>query len=198
MRWIGSWMCAAVLLAAGCAGAPKEPADPHPRVRIDTSMGAITVELDGVRAPVTVNNFLAYARDKRYDGTIFHRVIAGFVIQGGGYDAQFNDRPRRPPIKLEAGNGLSNLRGTVAMARTDAPDSADCEFYINLGDNLMLDPQRGVRGREYGYAVFGRVIDGMETVDRIAAAPTHALGGTPDVPVQTVLINSVRVLPAPR
>jgi peptidyl-prolyl cis-trans isomerase A (cyclophilin A) len=176
------------LAVAGCA--VVKPKEPHPLVLLQTSQGDITLLLDREHAPISVGNFLRYACNGRYDGTVFHRVVPGFVIQGGGYDAALNDRPRRAPIKLESGNGLSNLRGTVAMARDAAPDSADAEFYINLSDNLKLDPQPDIPGREDGYAVFGQVVQGMDVVDRIAAQPTHAASvDFPNAPIEPVLIR---------
>ncbi|HZR37268.1 MAG TPA: peptidylprolyl isomerase [Nevskia sp.] len=186
------------LAAAGCATAPPPapPPDPHPRVLLQTSQGNITLELDREHAPLSVDNFLAYVKEGRYDGTVFHRVVPGFVIQGGGYGPDLKDRPRHPPIPLESHNGLSNLRGTLAMARDTAPDTADAEFYINLVDNLKLNPHPEIPGREYGYAVFGRVVDGMEVVDRIAALPTHAVSEDfGNVPLETVLIRKAVLLP---
>ena len=172
--------------AAGCATVPPPP-DPHPQVVLDTTQGDITLQLDRVHAPISTDNFMRYACEGHYDGTTFHRVVANFVIQGGGYDVDLKDRPRHPPIKLEAGNGLSNLRGTLAMARDAAPDTADAEFYINLVDNLKLNPHPEIPGREHGYAVFGQVTDGMDVVDRIAAEPTHKVSddfaNVPDPPV---------------
>jgi cyclophilin family peptidyl-prolyl cis-trans isomerase len=171
--------------AAGCATVP--PPDPRPQVVLDTTQGNITLQLDRVHAPISTDNFMRYVCEGHYDGTSFHRVVANFVIQGGGYDVELKDRPRHPPIKLEAGNGLSNLRGTLAMARDAAPDTADAEFYINLVDNLKLNPHPEIPGREHGYAVFGQVIDGMAVVDSIAAEPTHRVNddfvNVPDPPV---------------
>jgi cyclophilin family peptidyl-prolyl cis-trans isomerase len=181
-------------LAAGCALLEPAP-DPHPRVLLQTTQGDITFELDREHAPISVDNFLAYVKEGRYEGTVFHRVVPGFVIQGGGYDAELKDRPRHAQIKLESHNGLSNLRGTLAMARDMAPDTADCEFYINLVDNLKLNPHPEIPGREHGYAVFGKVVAGMEVVDRIAALPTHAAGEDfPNAPVETVLIRKAVLL----
>jgi cyclophilin family peptidyl-prolyl cis-trans isomerase len=185
------------LAAAGCATLmPPPPPDPHPRVLLQTSQGDITLELDREHAPLSVDNFLVYVKEGHYDGTVFHRVVPGFVIQGGGYGADLKDRPRHPPIKLESHNGLSNLRGTLAMARDMAPDTADAEFYINLVDNLKLNPHPEIPGREYGYAVFGRVVEGMEVVDRIAALPTHAVSEDfSNAPLETVLIRKAVLLP---
>jgi len=176
------------LAFSGCA--LLRPKDPHPQVLLQTSQGDIRLELDREHAPLSVDNFVGYVCEGRYDGTVFHRVVAGFVIQGGGYDVDLKDRPRHPQIKLESGNGLSNLRGTLAMARDEAPNTADAEFYINLVDNLKLNPHPDIPGREHGYAVFGRVVEGMEVVDRIAALPTHAVNDDfSNVPLEPVLIN---------
>jgi len=187
------------LAAAGCATLlPAPPPDPHPRVLLQTSQGDITLELDREHAPLSVDNFLVYVKEGHYDGTVFHRVVPGFVIQGGGYGADLKDRPRHAQIKLESHNGLSNLRGTLAMARDAAPDTADAEFYINLVDNRKLDPHPEIPGRENGYAVFGHVSQGMEVVDRIAALPTHAVNDDfSNVPLETVLIRKAVLLPRP-
>ncbi len=157
-----------------------------PRVTLNTNLGAIVLELDPVRAPLTVQNFLQYVRDGHYHGTVFHRVIPGFMIQGGGFTADMQQKPTRPPIALEARNGLSNLRGTVAMARTQVPDSATAQFFINVVDNPMLDQPRSPDG--HGYAVFGRVVSGLDVVDRIRAVPTGRRGAFSNVPLQPVTI----------
>jgi peptidyl-prolyl cis-trans isomerase A (cyclophilin A) len=159
--------------------------DPHPQVRLVTSMGSITVELDRERAPLTVNNFLRYVDDDFYDGTIFHRVIVDFVVQGGGYDEDLVQKETRPPIRNEADNGLTNDRGTIAMARTNAYDSATSQFYINVVDNDSLN----YTTPGTGYAVFGRVIDGMDVVDRIAEVETETRDGMSDVPVTDVVVR---------
>jgi len=173
-------------LAAGfLAAAPIRAANPV--VEIDTSMGKIKVELDADKAPVTVKNFLGYVDDKFYDGTIFHRVIGRGtpkMIQGGGMEPGGKQKKTKDPIKLESGNGLSNKRGTIAMARTGIPDSATAQFYINHQDNLYLDKSPG----NDGYAVFGKVISGMDVVDKIAAVRT----GPRDVPAEDVVIKSIR------
>lgn len=158
----------------------------NPRVVIDTTAGKITVELYADKAPITVKNFLQYVDDKHYDNTIFHRVIADFMIQGGGYEAGLKEKKTREPIKNEAGNGLSNERGTIAMARTNVPDSATAQFFINTVDNKFLDRAKAQDG--VGYAVFGKVIDGMPAVDLIRKVET----GPRDVPVKDVVIRSVR------
>jgi cyclophilin family peptidyl-prolyl cis-trans isomerase len=155
------------------------------KVRISTSKGDIVVELNVEKAPVTCKNFLQYVQDKFYDGTIFHRVINGFMIQGGGMTADMSQKNTRSSIVNEGKNGLKNDRGTIAMARKPDPDSATSQFYINQANNNPLN--YGVQGA--GYAVFGKVISGMDVVDKIAAAPTQP----GDVPVETVLIKSIRV-----
>ena len=157
------------------------------KVRMATSAGDIVIELDAAKAPGTVANFLGYVRSGHYDGTVFHRVIDGFMIQGGGMDARLREKPTKAPIKLEAGNGLSNVRGTLAMARTSNPDSATAQFFINVADNPRLDSFGG------GYAVFGRVIEGMDVVDRIRAVPTQAQGMHQNVPITPITINKTSV-----
>jgi peptidyl-prolyl cis-trans isomerase A (cyclophilin A) len=157
------------------------------KVRMATSAGDIVIELDAAKAPGTVANFLGYVRSGHYDGTVFHRVIDGFMIQGGGMDARLREKPTTAPIKLEAGNGLSNVRGTLAMARTSNPDSATAQFFINVADNPRLDSFGG------GYAVFGRVIEGMDVVDRIRAVPTQAQGMHQSVPITPITINKTSV-----
>jgi peptidyl-prolyl cis-trans isomerase A (cyclophilin A) len=178
------------LLQTPATTAPLQPAPGNPVVVIDTSEGAITLELFKDRAPVSVENFLQYARDKHYDGTIWHRVVRGYVIQGGGFTPEMVEKGTRPPIQNEATNGLSNRRGTVAMARTRSARSATSQFYINLSDNAALD-HRGFSPDDFGYAVFGRVLSGMDVVDRIGAVPTAAREGMDDVPVTPVLIKNV-------
>jgi len=170
------------LLAASGARADDAPA---PRVQMETSAGSFTLELQPDLAPETVANFLRYVRDGFYDGTIFHRVIAGFMIQGGGFDETLTHKPTHPPIVNEAKPELPNLRGTIAMARTRDPDSATSQFFVNLVDNHFLDA--GVNGP--GYAVFGRVVEGMEVVDAIARVRTGYTRGMSDVPVEPVVIR---------
>lgn len=164
--------------------------DPLPKVRMVTSEGAIELQLRPDVAPDTVANFLQYARDGFFDGTVFHRVIPGFMIQGGGFDAELARKSTRSPIRNEASPTLPNLRGTIAMARTNAPHSATSQFFINLTDNGFLNA--GVRGP--GYAVFGKVTDGMGVVDAIARKPTTRKQGMADVPVDPVIIERVTVL----
>lgn len=179
-------LLAALLAGVGPAAAQSAQAAPS-RVLLSTSMGDIVLELDAAKSPQTVDNFLRYVRDGHYDGTVFHRVISGFMIQGGGFDAQMQQKPTRAPIALESRNGLSNRRGTVAMARTQVPDSATAQFFINVADNTNLDAARSPDGQ--GYAVFGRVIAGLDVVDRIKAVATGSRGMHRDVPLQPVLIK---------
>jgi cyclophilin family peptidyl-prolyl cis-trans isomerase len=164
---------------------------PNPVVVTDTSMGTIKIELYQDKAPVTVENFLKYVDDKHYDGTIFHRVIEDFMIQGGGFlPGMKGEKPTRAPIRNESSNGLLNLRGTLAMARTGDPNSATAQFFINVKHNDFLDRARARDG--VGYAVFGKVIDGMDVVERIREVKTHRVGPHDDVPVQDVVIKSIR------
>lgn len=175
---------------------PK-PAPAGPVVVLETTLGTIKIGLNKDKAPISVDNFLKYVRARHYDGTIFHRVMPNFMIQGGGMDAQMAERTTRPPIKNEASNGLHNLRGTLAMARTNDPNSATAQFFINLKDNLRLD--YGMSGA--GYAVFGEVLEGMDVVDKIAAVPTTIKGPHSDVPMLAITIKSAREVgaaPAPK
>lgn len=161
------------------------------QVRIETSMGNFVVELNAERAPQTVQNFLQYVVDGHYEGTIFHRVVGGFIAQGGGYDTSYILKPAARNVFNESGNGLSNLRGTIAMARSSEPHSANAQFYINLVDNPSLNP----RPTRWGYAVFGEVIEGMDIVDLIGAVPTGAGGEFDrDVPVTPIVINRIVLL----
>jgi len=173
----------------------------NPQVDLDTSAGKIRLELNPEAAPKTVENFLAYVKAKHYDGTQFHRVIAGFMIQGGGYGTDFRERPTRAPIPNEAEKsskaGLLNTPGTVAMARTSVPDSATAQFFINVGDNKFLN-FRDPSPAGIGYAVFGKVIAGMDVVEKIAKTPTAAGGVFPrDVPIERVVIKSATIVGAP-
>ncbi len=158
------------------------------KATIETSMGTITLELDEAKAPVTVKNFCEYAKSGHYNGTIFHRVIDGFMIQGGGFTPSMDQKETRDPIKNEAGNGLSNARGTIAMARTQVVDSATSQFFINLVDNSFLD-HRGADPRAFGYAVFGKVVDGMDVVDKIAKVKTRSVGYYENVPEDAVTMK---------
>ena len=180
------------MVAAGGAKAAENPV-----VVIETSMGSIKVELFEDKAPITVKNFLAYTDDKFYDGTIFHRVISkessgkDFMIQRGGFTADMNQKKTKAQIKNEATNGLTNTRGTLAMARTGVVDSATAQFFVNLTDNDFLN-HRNTSTSGFGYCVFGKVTEGMDVVDKIKAVKTTTKGGLPDNPVETVTIKSVR------
>jgi peptidyl-prolyl cis-trans isomerase A (cyclophilin A) len=168
------------VLAASLAGSFATMAQ---TVKLTTSMGDIVVELDAQKAPKTVANFVQYVKAGHYNGTVFHRVIDGFMVQGGGMNADMSEKPTRAPIPLEAGNGLSNARGTLAMARTNVPDSATAQFFINLVDNQRLDSYGG------GYAVFGKVVEGMDVVDKIRSVPVASKGMHQNVPVTPVVIK---------
>jgi peptidyl-prolyl cis-trans isomerase B (cyclophilin B) len=166
-------------------------AEKNPVVLMSTSMGEIRIELDAVNAPITTKNFLDYANAGHYDGLIFHRVIRGFMIQGGGMDPQMREKKNNGPIKNEAANGLKNKLGSVAMARTNVVDSATSQFFINVKDNDFLD-HKSTAPAEYGYAVFGQVIGGMDVVHSIETVKTGPRAGHDDVPVTAVVINSVK------
>jgi peptidyl-prolyl cis-trans isomerase A (cyclophilin A) len=158
------------------------------RVRIESSMGSFVIQLDPERAPLTVANFLEYVRSGHYEGTIFHRVINNFVVQGGGYDEQLTEKPTRANVVNESGNGLANRRGTIGMARTGEPHSANAQFYISVADNPALDPQPG----RWGYAVFGTVVEGMDVVDGISGVATGEVGPLEkDAPLKPVVIQKV-------
>ncbi|MBM3791268.1 MAG: peptidyl-prolyl cis-trans isomerase [Acidobacteria bacterium] len=204
MRKTRSWIWTALVLLAvpltfgswSNQAAKKETAGgKYPVVVMETSMGTIRIEVFTDKAPVTAKNFLDYASSGFYAGTVFHRVVPGFVIQGGGYLENMNRKPTQPAIKNESKNGLKNLRGALSMARYDDPNSATSQFFINLKDNAHLDPPAG----GWGYAVFARVIGGMDVVDKIAAAKTATrnVQGTPfqNVPVQAVVVKSAKVAP---
>jgi peptidyl-prolyl cis-trans isomerase A (cyclophilin A) len=189
------------------AAAPEAKSAANPKVEMKTSMGVIEIELDKAKAPTTVENFLKYVEKKQFDGTVFHRVIDGFMIQGGGFEKkgdQLVEKATDPPIKNEASNGLKNAAGTIAMARTQAPDSATSQFFINVADNSMLDQTP----KSVGYAVFGRVVKGMEVVNQIKGVKTgvrqltyllvngqHKPGPGENVPISDVVIESVRLVP---
>lgn len=163
----------------------------NPTVELKTSQGDIVVEVFASKAPKSAENFVQYVRDGFYDGTVFHRVIDGFMVQGGGFDARMNQKATRAPIENEARNGLKNERGTLAMARTADPHSASTQFFINLAPNAFLDhPSRD----GWGYAVFGKVVKGMEVVDKIAAVPTADRGFHQNVPVEPVIVESARIV----
>ena len=179
-------------MQAPAADAVPVPAPGNPVVVVSTTMGDFTIELFKEGAPASVANFLQYVQEGFYPGTVFHRVKSGFMIQGGGFTATMVEKPTRPPIQNEATNGLRNARGTVAMARTRQLRSATSQWYVNVVDNRMLD-HTGYAPDDFGYAVFGRVLSGMDVVDKIAAVKTHAAGGMDDVPVEPIVITSVAV-----
>ncbi|MBN9120079.1 MAG: peptidyl-prolyl cis-trans isomerase [Planctomycetes bacterium] len=164
----------------------------NPVVAVETSMGTFKIELFEDKAPETVKNFLKYVEDKHYDGTIFHRVISDFMIQGGGFEPGMKEKKTRDPIKNESSNGLSNLKGTIAMARTSEPNSASAQWYINVKDNTFLDKAKAADG--VGYCVFGRVIEGMDVVEKIKAVETGNARGHENVPTKDVVIKSVKVV----
>ena len=179
-----------IALAAIFSVAPVQAQD-APKVKLATSLGDIVVQLDPAKAPKTVENFLAYVNDKHYDGTVFHRVINGFMIQGGGFTADMVQKPTKPPIPLEASNGLKNDTYTIAMARTGNPNSATSQFFINVKDNAMLNaPQPD----GHGYAVFGKVVSGTEVVDKIKAVATGNKGPHQNVPTTPVTITSATLV----
>ena len=177
--------------AASAAAAPAADAQAAPRVKLVTSMGDIVLELNPAKAPKTVANFLQYVQDKHYDGTVFHRVIDGFMVQGGGFTADMAQKPTRAPVALEAANGLKNDTYTVAMARTGNPDSATAQFFINVKDNTMLNAPKP---DGHGYAVFGKVVEGKSVVDKIRTVPTGNKGGMQDVPTTPVTITTATLL----
>ena len=215
MRSIGMLAMLGLVVTVGCgdgspppppAEEPKEapaetpaaetapvPTGTNPVVEIRTSLGSMRIELYPDKAPKTVENFLQYARDGFYDGTVFHRVIEGFMIQGGGFTPDMTEKETRAPIENEASNDLENVRGSIAMARTNDPHSASSQFFINTVDNHMLDFQsETIQG--YGYAVFGQVVEGFETLDAIKKVSTGSRGGHDDVPMSPVVIEIVRVM----
>jgi peptidyl-prolyl cis-trans isomerase A (cyclophilin A) len=176
-------------LLLGCAlwAAGSAFAADAPRVKFSTSMGEFVVEVYPDKAPKTVENFLQYTKDKFYDGTIFHRVMDGFMVQGGGFTADMQQKPTRAPVPLEASNGLKNDRGTIAMARTGNPNSATAQFFINVQNNASLNAPSP---DGYGYTVFGKVVSGMEVIDKIRVAPTGNKGPFQNVPLTTISIQS--------
>ena len=178
-------LCLSLAFSHGAQAAGPE------RVRITTNLGSFVIEMQRDRAPLTVENFVSYVRAGHYTNTLFHRVISGFVIQGGGVGTDFKPKPVQKPIPNEAGNGLKNLRGTVGLARAAGPHTGDCQFYVNVADNGDLDPLP----TRWGYAVFGRVVEGMEVVDRINVAPTGSIGPfKQDAPLQLVIIEKAEYL----
>ena len=184
---------AAALSASQAGEAVKPAATANPRVALETNKGKIVLELDAAKAPKTVANFLEYVKSGHYDGTIFHRVIAGFMAQGGGFDTQMAQKPTRPPIANEADNGLKNARGTVAMARTSDPHSASSQFFVNLVDNTFLN-YKSKTPQGWGYTVFGKVVEGMDVVDAIAKIKTGPRGPfSSDVPSEGVQITKATI-----
>jgi cyclophilin family peptidyl-prolyl cis-trans isomerase len=166
----------------------------NPQVMLETSKGTIVIELDQAKAPVTVGNFLGYVKSGFYDGTVFHRVIPNFMIQGGGFTANMQQKPTGEAIVNESANGLLNKRGTIAMARTPDPNSATAQFFVNLQDNSFLDKAKAQDG--YGYCVFGKVVKGMSVVDAIAGVKTGTVGGFQDVPTEAVVIKKATLVGA--
>jgi len=186
--------CKSLVVLSAAAAAPGAVAA-DPQVDVNTNAGTIRLELYPAKAPKTVDNFLQYVKDGHYSGTVFHRVIDGFMIQGGGFDQKFNQKPARPPIENEAKNGLKNDLGTIAMARTSAPHSASAQFFINLKSNDFLNAAAAQDG--WGYVVFGKVVSGMDVVTKIAKAPTGSGGPfRSDVPREAVVIESMSVVAA--
>lgn len=178
-----STLAASLLISLSAVAAPT--------VELETNLGAIVIELNKEKAPISVDNFMKYAKEGFYKGTIFHRVIPGFMIQGGGFTDKMVQKPTASPIQNEAKNGLKNQRGTLAMARKPDPHSATAQFFINHADNAFLDyPSRD----NWGYAVFGKVTKGMDVVDKIATTPTGIAGGMPDVPQTPIIIQSVKII----
>ena len=185
---------ALLLWAGGMVAMPAAQAESAPRVKVQTSQGDFVLELQPDKAPKTVDNFLRYVADKHYDGTVFHRVIDGFMVQGGGFTANMTQKPTRSPIALEASNGLKNDRGTIAMARTGNPNSATSQFFINVANNDGLNaPQPD----GYGYAVFGKVVTGMETIDKIRTVAVGNQGGFQNVPLTPIIINAINLVKLP-
>ncbi|SFZ78037.1 peptidylprolyl isomerase [Chitinimonas taiwanensis] len=182
-----------LLLSALLALAPLAYAA-NPHVLLSTNQGDVEIELFADKAPKTVENFLRYVKKGHYNGTVFHRVIPGFVAQGGGYGVDMREKPTDKPIQNEANNGLSNSVGTLSMARTNDPHSASAQFYINLRNNVMLD-HRDQSPRGWGYAVFGKVVKGMAVVEKMAAQPTGYVNGMPDVPLQPIIVKTATQLP---
>jgi peptidyl-prolyl cis-trans isomerase A (cyclophilin A) len=191
LKWLS--LSAALLLSFGTQAIDIQQDTLYPKVEFDTSMGKVVVELDRTRAPLTVDNFLTYVVNGSYDNTIFHRVIAEFVVQGGGITPKHVEIPTLKPIVNESGNGLSNSLGTIAMARDNHPHSANSQFYFNVADNKKLDPSK----RRWGYAVFGEVIEGMQILEAMSLVETqlNLQLNWPDVPVTPILLKKVTLLP---
>jgi cyclophilin family peptidyl-prolyl cis-trans isomerase len=203
VAWAAGWLTtgslAALLVPAVVAACARDAGDAgkaasgnNPVVTMKTTLGEVTLELDQEKAPISVKNFLDYVEAKHYEGTVFHRVIPGFMIQGGGMTPDMQQKPTKPPIKNEAGNGLKNVTGTIAMARTGVVDSATSQFFINVKDNTSLD-HRDESTSGFGYAVFGKVTGGMDVVKKIEATETTSKPPHQNVPVTPVIIESIRV-----
>ena len=194
---VASLVCLLAVAAPPAQPAPKaqSPAAANPRVLLETSKGKIVIELYADKAPKSAKNFLDYVKAGTYNGTIFHRVIPGFMIQGGGFTPDMNQKPTRPPIQNEADNGLLNQRGTLAMARTNDPNSATSQFFINVANNGFLN-FRGKTPEGWGYAVFGNVVEGMDVADAIVAVRTTTKGPYQNVPVEPIVLQKASVLPA--
>ena len=192
MRFYAIALALLLCSLSAVAGQFIQPSNLFPKVKLITSHGDIVVELDRSRAPISVNNFLSYVKNKRYDNTLFHRLEPEFVLQGGGYDANYQAVEELKPIFNESGNGMKNQIGTIAMARLNDPHSATSQFYFNLSDNSHLDP-----GRNWGYAVFGYITEGMEVLEKIRAVQTDTSVelGWPNVPVEKVVLKTAIVLP---
>lgn len=185
-------LCAALALVAVCA-LPAFAAAPNPAVKLETSMGDIVLRLDAAKAPISVENFVNYVKAGHYDGTIFHRVIPNFMVQGGGMTPDMKEKPTGKPIKNEAANGLKNQKYTVAMARTSDPNSATSQFFINVQDNPFLD-YKAPTAQGWGYAVFGKVLKGQEVVDKIKAVTTGRRGMHDDVPREAVILKKATII----
>jgi peptidyl-prolyl cis-trans isomerase B (cyclophilin B) len=197
MNYLLKSLTLGTLMAIGTqASAAADAVGDHPRILMETSMGNIVLELDRAKAPKSVDNFVKYVQDGFYDGTIFHRVIKDFMAQGGGFTPDFAQKPTRAPVTNEADNGLKNVRGSIAMARTNDPHSATAQFFINTVDNDFLNFSAPT-SRGWGYTVFGKVVEGMDVIDKIRTVPTGSGGSFPtDVPKTTVLIKKASMVVA--
>jgi peptidyl-prolyl cis-trans isomerase B (cyclophilin B) len=171
----------------------KMTAAAHPKVKLTTSLGAITLQLNSEKAPISTQNFLTYVKEGFYNGTLFHRIIKDFMAQGGGFDVTFSQKETHDPIENEADNGLKNVRGSIAMARTNIPNSATAQFFINYKDNSFLN-HTSKTSSGWGYAVFGEVIEGMDIVDKMAAQPTGTRSGHQDVPKTDIVIEKAEII----
>jgi cyclophilin family peptidyl-prolyl cis-trans isomerase len=190
---VASIVCLLAVAAAGAQSTPKAQGG-NPRVLLETTKGKIVLELNAAKAPKTVKNFVDYVKAGHYNGTIFHRVIPGFMIQGGGFTADMTQKPTRPAVQNEADNGLKNDRGTIAMARTRDPHSASAQFFINVANNTSLN-HTSKTDAGWGYAVFGKVVEGMDVADAIVKVPTTTKGPHGDVPIQPIVIQKASILP---